>query len=387
MLVSSLSPRFSVKCLAQPCGEGLRVVETDFRTDPRWEPFVTAHPSGCISHHPSWLDALEREYGQRCVCLACEDADSQLQAVLPLAYTRGLPFRLGGPLRGRRLSSLPRTSVAGPLSTDRRATAALVRAAVERVRLEPGLKIHLKMQSDELDGLVDGVVRLRSRTTYVLALPKNPEELRFGNSRNHARLRWAINKAAKLGVQVRPGETEGDLQAWYELYLETMRWHAAPPRPYRFFAALWGLLRPRGMMRLLLAEQHEAERGRLLAGSIFLMFGQTVHYYLNGRRREALALRPNDVIQWRAIHDACRDGFRWYDLGEVEENQQGLVEFKVKWGAKPKLVHHYYYAAPRELQLSTLESGGHIHQLAKAAWRRLPLKATALLGDRVYSYL
>lgn len=369
-----------------PCRGVLQVVEVAAQ-DPRWETFVATHPDGLIYHHPAWLHALEQEYGKTAVRLACEDGDGRFRGVLPLLPTRGLPSIGGEQLVSRRLSSLPRTPVAGPLALDSQATAALVRAAVERVRGKPGTKLQLKVCSADLDGLVDGVVGKPWRVTYVLDLPERLEDLRFGNSRNHARIKWAINKAAKSGVQVRPAETEDELRSWYGLYLDTMRWHATPPRPYRFFKVCWELLRPTGLMRLLLAEQHEAGRSRLLAGSIFLMSGQTVFYAFNGRRREDLALRPNDAIQWRAIHDACRDGFRRYDFGEVVEGNQGLAEFKGKWGVEPRRLYRYYYPAPRELEPGPHASDGSIQRLAKAAWRRLPLRATALLGDWGYSYL
>ena len=357
-----------------------RVVEVDPQWDPRWEAFVASHPDGLIYHHPAWLQVLERAYGHKPIPLAYEDADGQLQAVLPLFRTRGL-------LTGRGLSSLPHTPVAGPLSRDDRALTAVVRAAIERVHREPGARLQLKLPSAALDGLVEDVVGVPWEETYVLELPEQPAELRFGNSRNHGRIKWAINKATKLGVEVRPAETQDDLRAWYELYLDTMRWHVIPPRPYRFFEAVWELLRPRGLMRLLLAEQHEAGQSRLLAGSLFLMFGQTVFYAFNGRRRGDLALRPNDVIQWQAIHDAHQGGFRRYDFGEVEENQQGLAEFKGKWGAEPKRLCRYYYPAPRGLETSVVKSDGSARRLANAAWRRLPLKVTAQLGDWIYRYL
>ena len=92
----------------------------------------------------------------------------------------------------------------------------------------------------------------------MLQLPGRSEELRFGNSRNHSAIKRAVNKAARMGVEVRQAESEDQLRAWYALYLDTMRWHAVPPRPYRFFKNCWELLRPHGLMRLLLAEQHEA---------------------------------------------------------------------------------------------------------------------------------
>src|ERR1700730_9778653 len=104
-------------------GEGgelnLRALEIDFRADPRWRPFVAAHPHGTAYHHPLWLEALEKEYGQRIVTLACESSDGQLRALLPLIYTKGFPFHIGGRSAARRLSSLPRTPIGGPLSIDR----------------------------------------------------------------------------------------------------------------------------------------------------------------------------------------------------------------------------------------------------------------------------
>lgn len=367
------------QALSQHSPGALRVVEVGFQTDPRWETFVAAHPRGLIYHHPHWLQAIEQAFGYKPLGLACEDAEGQLRGILPLFHTHGL-------LTGRGLS-LPRTPVAGPLAYHDQVMAALVQAAVERVPKRPGAKLQIKMQSAQLNGLVDGVVGAPWAETYILNLPAQMEDLRFGNSRNHASIKRAVNKATRSGVQVRQAETEGDLRAWYELYLETMRWHAVPPKPYRLFESVWELLRSRGLMRLLLAEQHEAGRSRLLSGSIFLMFGQTVFYAFNGRRPDTLSLRPNEAIHWKAIHDACQEGFHHYDFGEVIQHD-GLARFKSKWGAEPRWVYRYYYPAPSgKLDPGTLKTGGYPRRLAKAAWRRMPLKASAQIGDWLYRYM
>ncbi len=264
---------------------------------------------------------------------------------------------------------------------------ALVRAAIKRVREEPRTRLLLKVPGSGLDGLVSGVVGSPREETYVLELPGRPEELRFGNSRNHARIKWAINKAVKSGLRVRVAETRAELRNWYELYLDTMRNHAIPPRPYRFFQAAWELLRPPGLMRLLLAERLEGGRKWLLAGSIFLMFSRTVFYAFNGRRRNELGLRPNDLIQWQAIQDACREGFRRYDLGEVEDTQTGLARFKSKWGAEPRRMYRYHYPVLPRSMTSPGEPGGWRRRLWNMAWQRLPLRATALAGEWIYRYL
>jgi hypothetical protein len=357
-----------------------RVIDVAASVDPRWEAFVASHPDGSVYHHPAWLQVLELAYGCQPVSLACEDEDGRIHGVLPLARTHGL-------VTGRGLASLPRTPVAGPLATDREAAGLLVRAAIGRLADEPGAGLQLKVPSATLDRLADDLAGTPWELTYVLALPAGPDALRFGNARNHARIRWAVGKAARLGVVVRVAETEDELRAWYELYLETMRWHVVPPRPYRFFRTCWQLLRPRGLMRLLLAEQQEAGRRRLVAGSLLLMFGSTVHYAFNGRRSEDLPLRPNDAIQWQAIHDACREGFRRYDFGAVPEDEHGLSDFKAKWGAEPVRLDKYRFPAPAPTPAATAQVGGRARRLAGRVWRRLPLRATALAGDWIYGHL
>src|SRR5690606_29721218 len=112
-----------------------------------------------------------------------------------------------------------------------------------------------------------------------------------------------------------------------------------PPRSYRFFGSLWRNLHPHGLMRLLVAEHQQNGKRRVLAGSIFLLFGRTVFYAFNGCRRDDLPFRPNDAIHWYAIQEVCRAGFQTYDFGEVAESDHGLAEFKRKWGAEPRRLY------------------------------------------------
>ena len=352
----------------------LRVVEVDALSDKRWEELIPTLPQGLIYHHPGWLEVLEEAYGYKSINLACEDASGQLRGILPLVATHGL-------LSGRRLSSLPRTPVAGPLACDEQVRTALVRAAVERARDLSGGQLQLKVMTNDLDGLVEDVVGAPWRKTYVLRMPERPDRLRFGNSRNHTQIKWGVNKAAKQGVQISLAETEQELRSWYELYLDTMRWVVVPPRPYRFFEVAWKRLHARGMMRLLLARHGEAGSSKIVAGILLFMFNQTVFYAFSGWSRKDQVLRANDALQWRAIHDACADGFRYYDFGEVSTNNAGLAEFKSRWGTEPQFLYRYYYPAPREVEIGMLDADGPVHRLGSAIWRKLPIKATVLLSE------
>lgn len=387
-------------------GRALRVFELNFRQDDRWRDFVSSHPDALIYHHPGWLSALEGEYGQACVSLACANEQGQLLAVLPLFFTKGLPLKIGRMATGRRLSSLPRTPIAGPLAINQSACKAIVRHAIELARSLPGVQLEIKTPIANLDGPDSALTCVEWRPTYVEELPPISEEtawedfwenlrlprgcascegcrrLRFGNAKRQHRVKWAVNKAVKLGLQVRDAESEDELKQWYRLYLLTMRHNAVPPRPYRFFRGLWSTLGPDGKMRLLLAERQKAGKKRLVAGSILLQFGQTVFYAFTGCAPQDFSLHPHDILQIEAIRGACRAGFRWYDFGEVAEEHEALAQFKTKWGGDPRPLYRYYYPARVE---SASDGSSRIGTSARKIWRSLPPKATAVLGDLIYS--
>jgi hypothetical protein len=114
---------------ATPAELRLQVFEMDFKSDVRWEAFIDSHPDALIYHHPDWLTALEREYGQKCISLACAGENGEVRGILPLFTTKGLPLKLVRNATGKRLSSLPRTPVAGPLAVADAAVQELTRHA------------------------------------------------------------------------------------------------------------------------------------------------------------------------------------------------------------------------------------------------------------------
>jgi hypothetical protein len=362
------------------------IVKVDPWKDPRWETFVLGHPDATIYHHPAWLKVLQREYRQRSLFLACEDPEGTLRGVFPLLYTRGLPFS-HGPLTGPRLSSLPRTPLAGPLAADRAALSALLREAVRRASVD-SVRLQIKLQAEELNDGIEGIVRKAWRQSYIVPLAGKPgQTYQIPGGQNRSSIKRSINKAIAGGVRTRPAETENDLRIWYRIYLETMRRNVVPARPYRFFLALWELMRPTGLMRLLLAEQQTATGSRIVGGHLFFTFGSTVTYAFGASRAADFALRPNDIIMGQAINDASLAGYQFVDLGEVPEGDDDLARFKTKWGAEPVRLYRYYFPDFPDDHHASDKTAGSILMLAKKVWSRLPLGMTSWLGDWIYTYL
>jgi hypothetical protein len=357
----------------------LHVVQVDPRADESWDAFVEAHPEGWVFHHSAWLQAMEATYGFEPVHLACRDARGVLRGVLPL-------FRVNGPITGRGLYSLPRTPLGGPLVADNAVAASLIETALRMTDTARGQTLDLRLRSNWLDGVAEGVTGRPVVAAYQLDLQSLGAEPRFGNSANHSKIKRAVNKAAREGVEVRPAETEADLRNWYGLYLEAMRSHGTLPRPYLLIKNLWDLLSPRGMMRLLLAERRTSGRTEMLSGSIFLTFARKVYFLYNGRRRDALPMRPNDAIMWQAIHEAHAEGKCCLDFGEVPSDNPGLAEFKTKWCARPEYLYHYRYPASQKPASESHTRMRSVRRLMRPLWRRTPLRITELLGTYVFNH-
>lgn len=361
-------------------GGPLRVVDLDAATDRRWAAFVTAHPDGLAYHHPAWAQVIEDAYGCAPAHLGCENDSGDLVGVLPLFSHTGL-------VSGRRLVSIPHTPVAGPLAMSPAAAAALIQAAVARVGAPLERSLLLKSASPDLD-LDSGVLtRIEWDPTYVVDLPTPLEEPRFASSRHRERILRAVRKARKNGVRAREAETLSDLRAWYDLYLDTMRRLAVPPRPFRFFAVAWERLRPLGLMTILLAELPTAGGTELLGGCVYFSCALTTLFAYTGYRQDTVDLRPNDLIQWTAIHAAWERGHRRFDFGEVEPGNEGLIRFKMKWGAEPRPLYRYSYPASRDVVANLASSGGRMRAVGQSAWRLLPLALTEHLGGWLYRHL
>jgi len=121
--------------------------------------------------------------------------------------------------------------------------------------------------------------------------------------------RLNIKKAIRAGVEVVQGATDDDFAQYYEVHRAWCDYKRAPAPPS--FADVRELLRLTGNRRLFLARFE----GRAIAGIVvrFVPSG-VVEYAACGWVKDALDLRGNDLLHWRAIEWACASGFRIYDF-------------------------------------------------------------------------
>jgi len=211
---------------------------------------------------------------------------------------------------------------------DLRATAdALARGMLEEARAETVLSVY---SWTLVDAFRHFGFRMRSTEgVVVLDLTQGPEAVFKQFDENRRRnIRAAINH----GVEVFQASTREDFAAAYQVYLA---WLQTPRKKIVWnkmsFAMFERMLRLSANRRLFLARHS----GKVIAGVSLRLFPRgLLEFAANWSLDEFMKLRPNDLLHWRAIEWACREGFPRYSLG-------GAHPFLRRFGGTVAPVYRY----------------------------------------------
>jgi lipid II:glycine glycyltransferase (peptidoglycan interpeptide bridge formation enzyme) len=154
-----------------------------------------------------------------------------------------------------------------------------------------------------------------------------------------------------------------------------------PAQPQRFFLELWDRFAASAAMHVLLAEY----QGAVIAGMILFASGTTMRYAYGASDEAYLHLAPNNLLMWTAILQGCAEGYQLLDMGRTACDNDGLMEFKRRWGAIKEPLPYYYY--PRVAGLASTSERSWKYQFLTAGWKHLPLPVAGPLGGHLYKHL
>ena len=140
------------------------------------------------------------------------------------------------------------------------------------------------------------------------------------------RVRGAVRKAAKAGVRVSDAHTDADLEAFYSIYLATVKRLGGTPKPR---ALIQSLYRSR-IGKLAIAKRD----GIVIAGLLYLYFNRTVTLWCEASDPQFLEYRPNNAIFHHIIQWACARGYEWVDFGASPPEHHGLIAHKEQYKAQ-----------------------------------------------------
>ncbi len=334
---------------------------------PELERFFRMSGEVLLSRHPAWLEILRASLGHRPVCLAVLTADvagvrqadscPPWTAILPLALVRG-------PIFGRFLVGLPYVNYGGVLG-ERRAAARLIDQAVSLAD-NFGVR-YLELRHEKAVEHPALSARLTSKVHMRLELPGSTDALWKAFS---PKVRNQVRKGEKLGLTVHWGG-EPLLPEFYAVFCRNIRDLGTPVYPRSLFAGI--LRRFPGEAELCVVRGE----GRALACGL-LLHGRGVTEVPS-----ASSLRPfhwtnaNMLMYWHLLRRAIERGQTVFDFGRSTVGGP-THRFKRQWGACEFPAVWQYYV--RRGGISDMRPEGGKYRLLIAAWRRLPVFLTRLIG-------
>lgn len=342
-------------------------------SDVRWDPFVISHRYGNIYHHSSWLRVMRRTYGQlQPLALVLEDGE-RIRSALPFCIVNSR-------LTGNRIVSLPFTSYCDPLVSCETDFSCLLDGILERVS-PSGPSRYYELRVLHAGDLVkdDRLKVHRYYKIHLLDLHNGFEKAKASFHKDC--VRKSVRKAIKSGITVRAATSEEDLKAYYIFHGRTRRKLGLPIQPYDFFRNMWQIMGPPNYFTLFVAELE----GRVIGGLIVFKFRDTVSMEHIGTDTAHLLLRPNHLLYWKAIEMACAEGYVCADFGKTAPDNQGLLDFKRRWGADVYAVPYFYY--PEIRGIMALEQTNRKYRSFVCVGKYMPFVLARSLGSLVYRHM
>ena len=321
-----------------------------------WDAFLDAHEHGSFYHRYGWRRLNQAQLSHTCVYLEAR-VDGNVAGILPLVLTKSRIF-------GRILCSLPFVNYGGPVAVDAWTTRLLVQAAQEhaaRLRVD-----YLELRcAAPLDCDLPASLHKVSMT---IDLESDPDQLWNRFSPKH---RKNIRRVYKDDLAVMAGGRE-HLSAFYAVMERSWRDLGTPLYAPEYFQAIVDNFP--AQTRIFVCHRDNEPIAVALVG----YDGGTVEGMWAGTNATGQELNANYVLYWEMIKDSCERGYRRFHLGRSTAGS-GAEQFKKKWNAEPTQLYWYFHR-PDGNQKPVVNVDNPKFRLAIAAWRKLPLWATRVLG-------
>jgi lipid II:glycine glycyltransferase (peptidoglycan interpeptide bridge formation enzyme) len=185
----------------------------------------------------------------------------------------------------------------------------------------------------ELNGLQPTLAahgyRFEDHLNFLIDLTQAESKL-WSNIRSNARRN--VRKAEAEGVEVSEIVDRAEMPSVYAVLKAVYRRIQVPLPDESLFSAAFDTLRPKGMMRVLVARAGEQAIGALT----LLIHRGVMLYWYTGTLREHSALRPADLLVWRALQLGAASGCTLFDFGGGGRAGEayGVRDFKAKYGGE-----------------------------------------------------
>jgi serine/alanine adding enzyme len=323
-----------------------------------WDAFVETCPLSTGYHRWCWRGVVQRAFGHETVYVAARRGPA-LAGVLPLVSFRSRLF-------GRFLVSLPFVNYGGVLATDTVVAHALVARAREEAIQRRAEQVELRHTAR----LFPELPAKQHKVAMTLALPTDLQTSWRGLDN---KVRNQVRKAEKSGLEAVVGGREL-LDEFYAVFARNMRDLGTPVYSRRLFAEV--LESVPGTRAYIVRLGHAP-----VAAAITVGYRQAIENPWASSLRQHRSLCPNMLLYWTMIRDAITRGYRVFDFGRSTPGES-TYRFKKQWGAEESPFYWEYVLNGTDALPDHSRKNARF-QAAIAAWQRLPLWVTRMIGPAI----
>jgi FemAB-related protein (PEP-CTERM system-associated) len=326
----------------------------------RWDEYVGPRTSA-VTDLAGWRLVVRDAYGIGAHFLVALDNDERCVGALGL-------YQIRHPIFGHYLSTAVFGNDGGLHFDDSAARDALVaEAKALAVRLKVAYLV-IRTRGAALDGFeVD-----RHYRTALVDLSGGADALwnRLPN-----KTRNQVRRGTKEGFTLHTGHSQ--MLAFFDVFHEHMRDLGSPAHSRRYYDAIVNHLGHCADF-LVLRDGQQLAAGALL----FWTNGTAMNSHTVALRRFNKRC-PNYLIYWKMLEASVARGCTRFDMGRSEAGSSNL-QFKSNWGTTElPLYYNYFLVTARTVPY--VDPRNPKYRIAIAAWQKMPLALTRLLGPRLIS--
>lgn len=168
---------------------------------------------------------------------------------------------------------------------------------------------------------------------HTVAMDLTLDEEQIWKTEVHPKHRTAIRRAKDAGLSVAVDREMARLGEFIELYECTMRAVGASPFyffPTSYYESLRDTLGDHAFLANVMLED------RVVAGALFMHYGDYGHYHLSGSIRDYLGTNPNTFLLYEISRMFKEQGIRYFHLGGGSDTTEdnSLLRFKRRFAAR-----------------------------------------------------
>lgn len=298
-----------------------------------WDSLILRCPDSVVFHSIAWMDSLNSSFKQLTPIYFLIKQDETIIG--------GIPSFVFEPIPGIKLwNSMPWNLVGGPLivNTTEMDFTSLISTLHEYIvhesRTNGWCELSWTLNYDSNSKYTNYFREIGYQQTnwFTHILNTDTSIDSIWNAYNK-RVRGAVRKAEKSGVEVRDTDNPEDLKTFYEMYIKTIKRLGGTPKPLTLMQSLI----KNGIANLAIATYSDT----IIAGLLYLYFNKTVTLWCEASIPEYLNYRPNNAIFHHIIKWACKEGYENVDFGASPPENEGLIAHKEQYRAIKTAFYSY----------------------------------------------